>query len=213
MSRWALLALVVLLAGCATTARTPVADPDARWAVRRAELTRLDTWSVTGRLGVRTSDEGGSATLVWDRDRNVHRLELYGPFGGGRVRITQDASGASLIDSKKRQQTAATAEELLFRQAGWHVPFDAVQYWVAGLPAPGAVAAQTLDEHGRLETLRQFGWEVRFLDYRRDGGYDLPKKIFARALPGTAHLAADDGRDLGDRLEVRLVIKRWDVDG
>ena len=209
MNRCLLLLVAVALAGCAAAPRLPVADPDARWQERRGELSAMTHWQVKGRLGVRTRERGGSATVIWDRRQEDHRMELYGPFGGGRVRITQDALGAVMVDNKKLRTAAPTAEELLYLRVGWHVPFDAMTYWISGLPAPDDPAEQTVDEYGRLKTLLQAGWEVNFIDYRRQAAYELPRKIFARALPGTVHLASADGRDLGDKLEVRLVIKRW----
>ena len=98
--------------------------------------------------------------------------------------------------------------QLLVETTGWDVPFDDMDWWVRGLPAPGAKAEQELDEDGRLKTLTQLGWEVEFLEYGRYGAYELPSKLFARRhenVPGIGlnHMT----------LEVRVVIERWVLPG
>jgi outer membrane lipoprotein LolB len=73
----------------------------------------------------------------------------------------------------------------------------ALRYWVLGLPAPGTVASRTLDPRGRLAALEQSGWRIRFLDYGRQDGYELPGRVFAQK----------------DGTRVRLVVGRWRLPG
>jgi outer membrane lipoprotein LolB len=209
MSRLIPLLLAGLLAGCATLPeRAPVADPQSAWRTRQAELKPLTAWEIHGRLALRTAEEGWQATLVWWRERDRHRIDLAGPLGGGRVRLTQDRGGAELRDAEQKVYRDTSVEQLLKRATGWHVPLEGLNYWVRGLPAPEAATHEDLDAWGRLKTLTQLGWDIQFLEYARHGARELPSKVFIRrqARVGERRVG-DEGNDA--TVEVRLIIERW----
>lgn len=208
----AVVLLLLVSVGCTSVpTRPPVKDPVKTWNLRADMVAGVASWSLRGRMAVRTEDRGDSATLLWDRDGVDHKIELYGPFGGGRIRIVQDANGAILRDAKKHTDKAPTASELLYRRVGWHVPFDAMQYWILGLPEAGIPFSKTLDQWGRLKTLSQSGWDVIFREYKEVEPYELPRKLFITAQPGTVHLVNEQGEDAGDNIQVKMVVKRWTV--
>ena len=203
---------LIVLVGCTTVpSRPPAFDPINAWNNHAENVAGVVSWSLKGRMSVRTEDSGKSATLLWDRDGIDHKIELYGPFGGGRIRIIQNSNGATLTDAKKRTDEAPTASELLYRRVGWHVPFEAMQYWVLGVPEAGKSYSKTLDQWGRLQTLSQSGWDVSFREYNEVAPYELPRKLFITAQPGTVHLVNKNGEDAGDDIQVRMVVKRWEV--
>ncbi|MEK7261368.1 MAG: lipoprotein insertase outer membrane protein LolB, partial [Pseudomonadota bacterium] len=199
---------LLLLSGCAALpARAP--DEVARaWAMRQQALAPITNWELRGRIALRSRDEGMQASLHWVRERERQRISLVGPLGSGQVRLTQDAGGAELRDTEKNVRRAPTARQLLVETTGWDVPFDDMNWWVRGLPAPGAKAEQELDEDGRLKTLTQFGWEVEFLEYGRYGAYELPSKLFARRRENAPGIGLNHVTT-----EVRVVIERWVLPG
>jgi len=200
----------LILVGCANQVLQPSrTSPEDAWQQRRIGLSAIQTWELKGRLSVRTTRQGGQATLIWERIADSHKIQMYGPLGGGRVVLTKNELGAELRDSKKNVYRGDTAEDVLYRAAGWPVPFEALKYWVSGLPSPDSPSQPVLDQWGRLERLRQSGWEVRFLEYRQNGDSELPRKIFIKSLPGTVQLAGVYGEEIGQDVEVRLVISRW----
>ncbi|KAA3632958.1 MAG: outer membrane lipoprotein LolB [Proteobacteria bacterium] len=214
MIRGALVLLAgMLLTACASLTPRPAplsTDTLERWEQRRDALAAIEQWDMKGRMAVRTDDDGGSATFVWVREKEVHEIEMFGPFGSGRVTITQDANGASLRDGDNPPVRADTAQELLYRQAGWHVPFESLNYWLKGVPAPEPYDRLVLDADGRALGFRQNGWDVSIVDYvSAEKPVALPRKVFIKALPGTVHLVGDAGEDLGDRLDVKIVLRRW----
>ncbi len=93
----------------------------------------------------------------------------------------------------------------MYRTTGWRVPLDGLNYWVLGLPAPDAAASEELDSRGRLKTLAQSGWDIRFLEYTRYGSFDLPSKLFMKRQ--NAGVEASPVKDAA--LEVRLIVERW----
>lgn len=195
---------VLLLAGCTAL---PVRAPDevARaWAARQQALAPLANWDLRGRIALRSRDEGVQASLHWVRDGARHRITLVGPLGSGQVRLTQDTGGAELTDADKKRYRGTSAREVLARVTGWDVPIENMNWWVLGLPAPGAVE-RALDSAGRLTQISQFGWEVEFLEYGYYGPHELPSRFFIRRR---------DDRVGGEGLnhvtvEVRVVIERW----
>ena len=199
LTRSAVLAAMLLLAGCAgLPERLPVADPAAVWDSRQSALARLNNWDLHGRLALRTDDEGAHASLHWVRRNAVHRMNLAGPFGGGRVRVVYDENSAELRDSNGDVYRGNSVQQLLERVTGWWLPLNGLNYWVLGLPEPGVTARTELDEWGRLRTLDQQGWRIEFLEYTEQAGFELPKRLFvSRQSPDK------------DVLEARIAIERW----
>jgi outer membrane lipoprotein LolB len=199
-----LFSLAALLAGCATASLPPpVENPAATWQLRQAALRPITHWNIQGRLAMRTADEGWQASLSWVRDGDRLRIDITGPLGRGHLRLTQDDHGAELRDADQHAWRAADPEQLLFRTTGWLVPLSGLNDWVRGLPLPDTTATQELDAQGRLKTLSQSGWDIRFLEYARQGSLDLPSKLFIKRQSDAANA---DGK--GD-IEVRLVIESW----
>jgi len=234
MIRWAGLALgALLLVGCAAPRPAPEtpaevtvdaetgADTDAdtaaraAWQAHRARLTVIDGWNLKGRVAVQTGRKGGSATLLWELAGARQTIQLHGPFGGGRIRITAQPGRAELRDSRGRMTAGAHPAEVLRRHTGWRLPFAQLRRWVRGLPGAGARDI-VVDGRGRVKRFSEGDWRVAYQNYAAVGGIDLPQRLSVTARPGRlADLVDGDGdgdRDrleVGDRLNVRLVISRW----
>ena len=214
MTRWRIAAVagVFMLAGCARLPVEPLSvssDSFSRWLAHSEQLLALSTWTLSGRMAVRTGERGGTATVLWQRMGDHHQLMLFGPFGGGRVRIVENTAGAELRDNKERVFRGDTAEAVLMEGVGWHVPFRELGFWVRGLPAPGVLDDLILDERGRAAHFSQSGWEVDYRAYREVDDLMLPAKVFIAARPGTVREPAAAGTDLGDQLSVRISIRAW----
>lgn len=204
---WIALAAVVV-AGCATIDdRPPTQDVTAAWQQRQVELAALNHWQIRGRLSARTEDEGWHASLLWMRDNDRHAIDLWGPLGRGHVRLNQDPSGAQLRDAQNNTYWAKDGKRLLFDITGWWLPLDSLNYWVLGVPVPAEPNVQSLDASGRLKRLRQLGWDIDFVQYRRQGNYDLPSKLFIRRKLDVTEGVQPDADP--PTLEVRLFIERW----
>jgi outer membrane lipoprotein LolB len=190
-----------LLAGCtALPERAPEENAEAAWAAHASALARVEVWQLRGRLALRSEDEGANASVYWQCDHGRHRLDLAGPFGGGRVRVTRDESGATLRDANGRLYRDASVEALLARVTGWSLPLDGLEYWVRGLPVPDAPRREVLNAWGQLDALDQLGWHISFLDYARQDGHELPSRIFLRRDSTVGEVRT---------LEVRFVVERW----
>lgn len=194
MRRYFIVLIALIAGGCATTPPPkPVAAPEQAWDVRREALSDLRLWQLSGRISVQTGEEAAHGHLQWRQEGNRYDIRISGPFGSGTVRLAGDTSDAALWLDGQEPIHSTDPEALLYRQTGWWIPVDALRYWMVGLPDPNLESDRKLDEFGRLETLRQAGWEIRFLDYEKRNGLELPGRVF---------VAKGEGK-------VRVVVQRW----
>jgi outer membrane lipoprotein LolB len=184
----------VLGAGCATAPKPDMA-PDSAWEVRQEALSELRQWQLGGRIAVRTEEEAAHGRLQWRQEGERFDVRISGPFGSGTVRLAGDPAGAILWLDRQEPIRSADPEILLYGQTGWWIPVGALRYWVLGMPAPQLEYDRKLDAYGRIELLRQAGWEIRFLDYEQRDGLELPGRIFVSKGSG----------------EVKVVVQRWNM--
>ena len=209
--RWFLTFLVLLLMACTQMAidSTPVSDtPGSLWRQRQKQLTTFVDWNLTGRLAIRAGARSDSASLIWKRSGVEQEIQLFGPFGGGQVHISQNQNRVILADGAGQEIQGGSVEEVLFNALTWSIPFTEMGYWVRGLPAPGKHDGIGLDFGGRARHLTQRGWQIEYPEYRMFQGIELPNRIVIRALPGTVTL--DHGNSTSvDPILVKLVIGSW----
>jgi outer membrane lipoprotein LolB len=187
----------------------PVAEtPGSLWQQRQNQLATFVDWNLKGRLAVRAGTRSDSASLIWKRSDVGQEIQLFGPFGGGRVHISQNPDRAILADGAGQEIHGRSAEEVLFSALAWSVPFTEMSYWVRGLPAPGKHDGIGFDYGGRARHLTQRGWQIEYPEYRTFRGVELPNRIVIRALPGTVTLDYGDPTSV-DPISVKLVISSW----
>jgi len=180
--------LLLALAGCAT--------PPAREAAPTAPdlaSAHYANWQIRGRVSLIKGDQGWHASLNWHEDGGHYRLDLSGPLGQGALRLEGDAAGVRLQTADGRDYLARDADALVRSTTGWEFPVDGIRYWVRGVPVPGQPAAVKTDADGRLVSLVQSGWDIR---------YDRFQDVDGRAWPTRLQLTTDD-------LSVRLVVDEW----
>jgi outer membrane lipoprotein LolB len=193
-----LIAALLTLAIGACTAPGPVAERERRaaWDAHMQWLQSVAAWRASGRVAVATGDESWSASLRWRQADEGYRIHLSGPFGQGAVRVDGATQGVVLRTADGRVTRAATAEALLAAELGVQVPVSALRYWLLGRPAPGAVqSALDLDWAGRLKSLQQAGWTVRYQEYEDSGSGSLPTRLEISR----------------ERVLARFLIDRWQI--
>ena len=186
----------------------PESDPNQLWQQQQLANTPMTSWELKGKIGVKTGKKGGSATLKWSYNGDYQSIELYGPFGGGRVHINSTPDLTRLEDTRGRVIEGESAQEVLYQRLGWHVPFDELVMWSRGLPNEGATDIK-IDSSGRLKSLKQGAWQVEYQEYRSVDKLVLPRKLTITSLPGKMQVYDDDGKYIGDELSVKVILKRW----
>ena len=189
MVRTCVLALMVVLAGCAGLGvRAPAPLPQ--------DLAQLEQWQLQGRIGVSGAESGGSGSFQWMQRGDRADIQIRGPVGVGSVRLELRGEGPrpdlrlETSDGQKLESEAAWRE--LEARLGAEVPAGHLRYWLLGLPAPGehhwvAGAGEN------TASLEQSGWRIDYQRYSTEPGMKVPVRL--RAASGDAR--------------VRIVVDRW----
>ncbi len=187
------LALIALLAGCATQAPSQKEDRHpGDWRTQQSRIEALDTWTAAGKVGIRTPDDSQSANLDWAQQAHRYRISVSGPWGTGRNTLEGDAHQVTLTNGEGTFQ-ADTPEELMAQQMGWALPLSSLDYWVRALPDPRGPHRLSEDDVGFPATLDQAGWHIEYRDWSQADGLWLPRRMI---------MTYDD-------IRTTLVINRW----
>ena len=174
---WSVLG-AALLAGCGMLPDLPPSAREAAWRAHASALSHFQTWTVTGRLVVRSRGEASRVVMRWRQTPGSYLVRLTAPFGAGLFEVEGSAAGVEARFADGRRVRAASPEALLEREVGWSVPLGGLRYWIAGAVAPGGVPARIeLDGRGRLARLEQAGWTVVYERYGQLGDLALPERI------------------------------------
>ena len=185
-----LLVLVSFLGACASQTRKPD-DPVAQQAyqARFDYLESLSDWMLEGRLAASNGKDGGSGSFTWYQDHNITRMTFRGAMGKGSWELEARQGYARLRLADGREFVADTIAELVTAHMQAKVPVDALSWWVRGLARPNGWQERDLDAEGRIERLRQFGWDVDFSAYQQTDSVWLPGKLVARNKDHSVKLA------------------------
>lgn len=190
------ISLLALLTGCAgfTSREAIEGQGDAQlWKAHKAQISTLDAWQINGKVGIRAPKDSGSGTLFWLQRQDYYDIRLSGPLGRGAARLTGRPGAILLEVANQGRYEAESPEALLEEQLGWRLPVSHLFWWIRGLPAPDSKSRVTLSSDSQLARLQQDGWDVEYLSYAEQNGYNLPQRIKLH----------------GENLDVTLVIKDW----
>ncbi len=186
--------LMLGMAGCAV--RQPVLSHAEQ--AERAWLAQLSErgWRLTGRIGVRGGQGNWHGGLQWVHRADGETLTVSGPFGQGGVKIQIRGEWIRIRYQDGQIRESFQPEVLLEEIIGVRVPIKALHYWVLGLPVPGVAPARLqYNPLGRLQRLRQQGWQIEYLEYTAVPSGALPKKI---VLTGP------------ESVVLKLIVDRWE---
>lgn len=193
----AILLLSLLLASCAGVSPTPKtlepATPALSWQQRQTLLSRLNQWNLKGKIGVQTTQDSGSASMNWQQNNNTYTFTLLAPLGAGSLTLNGQPGTVTMKTSDGKQASAASAEQLLADQWGWHLPVSYLKYWIRGLPVPHLPAQKEFDASHRLTQLVQQSWRIQFQEYMKIAALDVPSRLIIT----------------GPQIRVKIVIYQW----
>ena len=145
-------------------------------------MSNLD-FRLRGKIAVRVDradQEAFAASFDWRQAGRRYEIDLWGPLGQGRIRISGDGLALSVTDSRGETLRGASAVALMEQALGWSAPTTALQHWVRGRYDPSTPATiQGYAENGRLNQFEQMGWTVRVHRWRDTAVGSAPGKIVA----------------------------------
>ena len=189
---------MLLLGAC--TSKPVKTEASVAWQTRQAIVAEIDQWQLNARIGLRSKDNSGSASLIWKELPGQRNLRLLGPVGGGLILLQQDSTGVSLQDSKGKTWYAGNAADLIYRVTGWNIPVSALRWWLLGMTEPGSNANYTLDDSQRLVAVSQAGWKVTLDKYKMFDRYELPSSLIVES---------GSGKEDEKYMRVKLIVKDW----
>ncbi len=158
-----LLLIVLLTSACAhRTALTPPGNV----LEHQRQLQAITHWQLSGKLGIRTADDSGSASLKWAQENTGYHINLSGPLGQKRMVITGAPDKVRLEQTGEPAQEAKSPEALIKKQLGWTLPVTQLAYWVRGVPAPkGRITRLEQNSAGLIAQLQQGDWLITYSNY------------------------------------------------
>lgn len=195
-SRYALL-FALLIGGCAQVTERPDRDELTQlWLEHQQQVGQITNWDINGRIGIRTAEKSGTASLFWRQQGASYEMRIVAPFGQGTYILTGSPSRVQMSGPDELLLTAGTAEELMLTGLGWSVDLQGLRYWVRGLPQPeNAFADLELDGEGRLDSLRQSGFNIDIERYATVETYTLPEKLLIK----------------NGELQLKVLINQWQI--
>ena len=188
----ALLALA-MLGACQTLPPPALAPAPAPGA--QAALAALDSWRARGRVAVRSTAEGFSATFDWREASGRGEIDVRGPLGAGAARITRGAESIRIETSNgpplEIPAPFAALESELTARLGFPLPIGPLRYWLLGVPDPA------LSSDPSPQGFLQAGWTVSLAQFTPVPGAPAP-------LPSRLVLKRE-------ATEIRVLVSSWTV--
>jgi outer membrane lipoprotein LolB len=181
---------LLLLGACAMQQGVDLPDI-SRWESRQVILGQLDKWQFSGRIAVKTSDDGFNGKLRWIQDVDSFRATVSGPLGIGTIRIEGDGDSVEITDKDGTATVLQDIEMELYYRYGWTIPVESLRYWVLGIPDPRVPVETEFDEFDRVSHMKQRGWSVDVGAYREAGGQQMPARLVANSRETSVRLVID----------------------
>lgn len=177
--------LALILGGCVTAPPIAGSKPQQQQLNQQhlLKIAAIKEFSLKGRIAVNTEGKGYSGGLTWAHNPETDKIEMFSPLGSKVSEITKNNAEVTLTTSDGKHFNAIDAETLTQNILGWRLPLSGLVDWVVGHPAvnSGVATDITLDELGRIMSLKQDGWDIEYAQYADYDGYSLPSKITLRS--------------------------------
>lgn len=187
-SPFGLLAVSLLVSGCATTAVEPTAS-----GARVADPDVLTQWTAKGRIALVTQGDGGSGSFVWQQRSERTELVMRGPLGAGGLRVITDGETLELADGAGQPLDGAAARAEFERRLGVALPIAELRYWMLGVPAPQTTGGPVEKPDGAtVPGFIQRGWSVSYDTLGARSGWQLPARLSAANGAARIRIVIDD---------------------
>jgi outer membrane lipoprotein LolB len=172
---------------------TTPAVPIARYHEHLAQVSKIQTFAMQGRIAILTESKGFSGSLHWQHHTMGDDIQFYSPLGTQIGALSQTAEGVTLTTGKQQTFHADDAETLTQHMLGWSLPMQGLPNWILGRPNDAQATTLTWDQDGKLTHLSEQGWEIEYLLYMPADGFMLPGKVVLKS----------------QKLDLKLVIEQW----
>ena len=196
--KWWVLLICVCVSACQTPGYSIKVDAahDPRQVLQHQNrLADLKNWDLKARIGIKSTRQSGSATLLWQQQADNYRLKLILPFAQGIINIERQNGLVTLVDQTGQTRSANSAAALIYQSTGWYIPVAELSEWIIG-QVPSVYQTQWSTD-GLVAEAAVDVWEIDYQTYQA-----VPYNEDFLMLPGKIVLTHPE-------LTLRLILNQW----
>ncbi|MFT5691624.1 MAG: outer membrane lipoprotein LolB [Oceanicoccus sp.] len=180
------IAVTVMLAACSNVQET--IDVSALSDFRANKIIRQ--WEIKGKVGIRDSQQSGSAYLNWQQCGDKFDIKIQGLFGAGAAHLYGDTQSTTIKRAGEPAVETRDPEKLL-SEIGLPIPVKEMFHWIRGLPEPNLHYSINPSQTG----FQQSGWTLLYPKIANLDNHMLPRKTIA----------------VRNDLKLTLLLKSWNL--
>lgn len=196
--------LVLLQSACTTSSYIQKAGDVSGWKQNRAALEAIKQWNIQGKISIRSGEDLYTADLYWQQQQHNLNMRLVAPFSQGVTQFSgSDEKGYQVLTEQGELIDVDSPEIVTEHAFGVSLPFHELKSWIKGLPDKEAfVWKAKFNQQNRLQEFQQSGWQIKIPGYKKAGSRWLPAKLFLSRIK----------EDISDnKVDVRLIVRRWKI--
>lgn len=135
-------------------------------------------FSLNGSIGLLQAEQNGwHGKLSWQQHQNDFSMQILGPFGDVQAELVSEAGVLKLKAPDGQYVSGNKLTQWQKHSFGTTVPFQALPYWLHGVPYPDMDEAKVKKTKDQIAQLQQGGWQVNYSDWAKIDGHDMPKRL------------------------------------
>lgn len=135
-------------------------------------------FNLNGSIGLLQAEQNGwHGKLSWQQRQSDFSIQILGPFGDTQAELV---SQAGVLKLKAPDGQYVSGNKLIQWQKhsfGATVPFQALPYWLHGVPYPDMEEAKIKKAKDQISQLQQDGWQVNYSEWSKLSGHTMPTRI------------------------------------
>ena len=177
------IAATLLLAACSSV-------QNAVDTIDTSSLSDFSGNKIKGKIGIRDSQQSGSAYLNWQQCGDKFDIKIQGLFGAGAAHLYGDTRRTTIKRAGESAVQTSNPEQLL-SEIGLPLPVNEMFHWIRGLPEPNLHYSINPSQTG----FQQSGWTLLYPNITHLDQHTLPRKTIA----------------VKNDLKLTLLLKSWDL--
>lgn len=152
------------------------AEAEAPTKLLGPEIPKL--FVLNGSIGLLQEDANGwHGKLNWQQKQGDFSMSILGPFGDVQAELINEAGVLKLKAPNGQLVGGSKLEQWQKQSFGTQVPFQALPYWLHGVPYPAMEDAKVKKTKDEVSLLQQEGWQIGYSEWKQIGGHKMPSRI------------------------------------
>jgi outer membrane lipoprotein LolB len=171
--RASILLLVLFVSACSNLKQPPSAIKKLP-----TDITKLDSWTVRGKVLIKTDTQNLSGYFYWQKQQNTTSFSLNTFIGINILTLTTENNLSTLeFDGNVYQDT--NPSRLILRTTGIQLPLENLEMWIKGRLIGNEIKiVKTGKQVKQFNYLtNQNDWQVKYSKYKAQNIYTLPMTV------------------------------------